>query len=167
MTASLVLGLFATGVAAVPASDSATIVNSGSTNVAGYTLDVRSDGTATAATSNRTGAILSTPAPFTLAPDVAKQFFADLAAARTAKAAIEPCMKSASFGSTTHVKWHDWTSPDLSCPPADPAATALAHDIAVITLASGVASSSRRNGPVMRQAPPVTPGTPEPSPTSS
>jgi hypothetical protein len=156
LAASLALGAFAACSASEP--DSATIVNSGSTNFTGYTIQVRSDGSASAQVSNRGSDAESTPQPFTLDAATAKQFFADLAAARAEKAVGQPCMKSASFGSTTRVTWHDWTSPDLSCPPGNPAGAALVHDVQTIEAASGVSSGPRhRFGPVV----------PEPSPTPS
>ncbi|MBV8491007.1 MAG: hypothetical protein JO199_10815 [Candidatus Eremiobacteraeota bacterium] len=71
----------------------------------------------------------------------AKKFFADVRAARDGKASSEPCMKSASFGTSTHVTWHGWTSPDLDCPPAGPLATALAADVDAIRKASGADSA--------------------------
>lgn len=160
IAAALALGAFAACTAAEP--DSATIVNSGSTNFTGYTIDVRSDGSASAAVQNRGVDAPSTPKPFTIDAAMAKQFFADLAAARADKAVAEPCMKSASFGSTTRVTWHGWTSPDLSCPPGNGVAAALVHDVETISAASGVSTGPRRGGgPLMRQP------QPEPSPTPS
>ena len=168
MMVSLTLGLLAAGVAAVPARDGATIVNSGSTNFAGYKIEVWSDGTASVVSSNRTGAILSTPKPFTLDPATTQRFFADLATARSEGAKTVPCMKSASFGSTTRVAWHDWTSPDLTCPPGNAAASApLVRDVEEIAKASGINDAPRGYGPGIRRPPGLSPNTPEPSPTSS
>jgi hypothetical protein len=156
LAASLALVVFAACSASEP--DSATIVNSGSTNFTGYTIQVRSDGSASAQVSNRGSDAESTPKPFTLDAAAVKQFFADLAAARSAKAVAASCMKSASFGSTTRVTWHDWTSPDLSCPAGNPSGAALVHDVQTIEAASGVSSGPRhRFGPVV----------PEPSPAPS
>ena len=160
VAATFALGAFAACTAAEP--DAATIVNSGSTNFTGYTIDVRSDGSASAQVSNRGIEAAATPKPFTLDAATTKQFFTDLAAARAATAIAEPCMKSASFGSTTRVTWHDWTSPDLSCPPGNAAGAALIHDVQTIAAASGVSTGPRRaRGPLMHQ--PQT----EPSPTPS
>jgi hypothetical protein len=160
IAASLVLGTFAACAAAEP--DGATIVNSGSTNFTGYTIDVRSDGSASARISNRGIAAASTPKPFTLDAATTKQFFADLAAARRNNAIAKPCMKSASFGSTAHVTWHDWTSADLSCPAGSAAGAALIHDVQAIVAATGVQPGPRRGGgPLMRQP------QPEPSPAPS
>jgi hypothetical protein len=160
IAATLALGAFAACTAAEP--DSATIVNSGSTNFTGYTIDVRSDGSATAQTSNRGVDAASTPTPFTVDAATAKQFFADLSAARADNAPAQRCMKSASFGSTTRVTWHDWTSPDLSCPPSDAAWTALVRDVQAITAASGISAGPRRGGGPLRIQP-----QPEPSQTAS
>jgi hypothetical protein len=166
IAASFALGAFAACAAAEP--DGATIVNSGSTNFTGYTIDVRSDGSATAQVSNRGVSAASTPKPFALDAAMAKQFFADLAAARTGKAITEPCMKSASFGTTTRVTWHDWTSPDLTCPAGNAAGAALIHDVQAIAAASGVSTGPRRGlGPLMHQPQGLSPNTPEPSPTPS
>ncbi len=159
IAASLAIGAYAVCVAGEP--DGATIVNSGSTNFTGYTIDVRSDGSASARTSNRSVDALSTPKPFTLDAATTKRFFADLAAARADKALTEACMKSASFGSTTRVTWHDWTSPDLTCPAGNAAGAALVHDVQAIAAASGVSPGPRRGGPLMRQP------QPEPSPALS
>ncbi|HTA39068.1 MAG TPA: hypothetical protein VK760_08335 [Candidatus Acidoferrales bacterium] len=160
IAAALALVAFAACTAAEP--DSATIVNSGSTNFTGYTIDVRSDGGASAQASNPGAEAESTPKPFTIDAATAKQFFADLAAARSDRAAVEPCMKSASFGSTTHVTWRGWTSPDLSCPPGNAAGAALVHDVQTITAASGVSTGPRRGGGPPRRQP-----QPEPSPAPS
>jgi len=166
IAASLAFGAFAACTAAEP--DGATIVNSGSTNFTGYSIEVRSDGSASVQESNRGAGAESTPKSFTLDAATAKQFFADLAAARSDKAITEPCMKSASFGSTTRVTWHDWTSPDLTCPAGNAAGAALIHDVQTIAGASGVSTGPRRSfGPIMHQAPGSTPATPEPSPAPS
>jgi hypothetical protein len=153
---SMALGLAAAAVAAAPERDSATIVNSGSTNMMGFAIQVFSDGTGTAGAADRSGTPLASPKPFALQAGVAATFFTDLATARQDRAAVQPCMKSASFGSTTRVIWHDWTSPDLSCPPAGSASAALLHDVETITAAAGVAQSPRHRFNM-----------PEPSPTAS
>jgi hypothetical protein len=151
-----VLGLLALCLAATPAPDSAVIVNSGSTNFAGYKIEVWPDGTAALTVEDRGGTALTTPKPFTVAKTDATKFFADLATAKSDGAAGSPCMKSASFGSTTRVTWHGWTSPDLSCPPDNAALAALVHDTGVIHTASGISAMPGRRsyGPEMRFVPP-------------
>ena len=53
-------------------------------------------------------------------------------------------MKSASFGSSTHVKWQGWVSPDLECPPKTSAGDALVKDVDEIRKASGLAQTPLR-----------------------
>ncbi|HTX60195.1 MAG TPA: hypothetical protein VMH02_11045 [Verrucomicrobiae bacterium] len=160
---TVVLGLtFALAAAAAAGADaagSATIVNSGSTNFAGWKIAVTPAGAATLVIARRgvpeAGA---TPKPFAVSAAVAAQFFKDLAAAKAQGASVEPCMKSASFGSTTHVTWGSWSSPDLSCPPASDTATALSADIDAIRKASGLDTSQLHRGA-------LTAATPAPSST--
>ena len=120
------------------ARDGAAIVNSGSTNALGFKIEVWSDDSATAVLQNRAGSAQNVPKPFALGPAVVARFFADLKAARDGKATGIPCMKSASFGTTTRTWWHGWVSPDLDCPPNNALTAALVHDVGVIRLASRV-----------------------------
>ena len=139
----LIVG-FAVGAAP---NDSAVIVNSGSTNTIGYRIEVQSDGTATVAVQqNRT----ATPGPakaFNVPAATAKKFFDDLAAARKGNAAMVPCMKSASFGSTITVTWQGWKSGDLTCPPKDDLGQALISDVNQIQVLSGVNTNEVRPVP--------------------
>ncbi|MBV8197272.1 MAG: hypothetical protein JO263_04000 [Candidatus Eremiobacteraeota bacterium] len=122
----------------------AVIVNSGSTNSHGYKITVAADGVATAVLQNRDGSAAGAPKSFHVSPQTATRFFADLAAARKNKTAAVHCMKSASFGSFTHVTWDGWESPDLDCPPADSYADALVKDIEQIREASGIPAFPQR-----------------------
>lgn len=155
--ASLLAGIVAAGVllvmggACAAARDGATIVDSGSTNTLGYRIDVWSDGSATLAVQNRAGVAEGAPKSFQITAATASRFFADLRAARDARVTGAPCMKSASFGTTTRITWHDWTSPDLSCPPDNALLSALAHDVETIRTASGFEAMSP--GPPMRRGP--------------
>jgi hypothetical protein len=114
------------------AADEALIVNSGSTNTAGYRLRVYADGTtalqqADAALRKHVSAAL------------VKRFFADLRAAGALdKLPRAACMKSASFGSSTQVAYRGKMSPDLTCPSASPAERALAVDADALAAAGGV-----------------------------
>src|SRR5579863_7911008 len=83
-------------VAASP-PQSAVIVNSGSTNTAGYTIKVASDGNGSLIVQPRGGSP-GAPKTFSVPVATATKFFADLAAARKVDLATVPCMKSASFG---------------------------------------------------------------------
>jgi hypothetical protein len=134
----------ASGVAAAP-RENAVIVNSGSTNSYGYTIAVGPDGSATATLQERGGAPAGAPKAFALSAATTARFFADLAAARKGNAADVPCMKSASFGSTTHVTWQGWVSPDLSCPPSGQLERALAADVDAIRQAAGISAMPLRN----------------------
>jgi hypothetical protein len=137
----------ASWVAATPA-DTAVIVNSGSTNSYGFTIQVWSDGKGSLSLKERGGAA-STPKAFTLSAATTARFFADLAAARKANTATAPCVKSASFGTSTHVAWQDWKSPDLSCPPNDSLGAALVRDIDAIRQAAGISQTPLRGaGPI-------------------
>lgn len=129
----------ATFMAAGP-GDNAVITNSGSTNAYGYTITVTPDGKATVAMQAK-GAAPSAAKPFTVPSATITKFFDDLAAARKGNIASVPCMKSVSFGSTTHVAWQGWQSPDLDCPPKDDLGTALLNDVDAIRKASGISST--------------------------
>ena len=146
---ALTLGLLAVGAAAAPVRDGAAIVDSGSTNTSGYRIDFWSDGTGVLTLQNRLGVAQGGPKTFKASAAVARRLFADVKAARDGKATGSPCMKSASFGTTTHVIWHGWTSPDLDCSADNPLTAALAHDVGAIRTASGVdtLSTLRRGFP--------------------
>jgi hypothetical protein len=152
-------------IAAASANDGATIVNSGSTNANGYTIQVWSDATADVAI-GRPGA-LGTPKPFSIPSALATQFFADLAAARDGHAAGQHCMKSASFGTSMRVQWHGWTSPDLTCPPAGDALTgALVHDTGEIISAAKITPEMLHGGFTgEHRMVPMHPSSPAPLPT--
>jgi hypothetical protein len=105
--------------------DAAVILNTGSTNTTGYRIVVESSGRAqyVQGSTRGTARISST---------IAATFFADLEKAMPlSHLRVEPCMKSASFGSMTFVWWHGQRSPDISCP-GDGAAAALFEDAGTI-----------------------------------
>jgi hypothetical protein len=145
--------LAVTGTMSAKTSDSAIIENSGSTNTLGYRIEVRSDGSATLAMVHGPSASPSPAKSFTVSSSIAKQFFADLAAARQAKTVTEPCMKSASFGSSTYVTWQGWRSSDLTCPPSDATGKSLVNDVEEIRKAAGVSAVPFRQGPVEVKSP--------------
>ncbi len=121
--------------AAVP-PNAAVIVNSGSTNISGYRIVVAPDGRATVVTPS--GSRVQQ-----LATSTAAAFFKHLAAAMPlSKLSGEPCMKSASFGSTTTIQYKGERSPDLSCPMEGPGA-ALGADVQHITGELHVLPSAR------------------------
>ena len=114
------------------AAGEALIVDSGSTNRAGYRLRVYADGT----TALQQGdAALRKHVP----PALVQRFFADLRAAGPLDALPRAaCMKSASFGSSTYVAYRGKMSPDLTCPSASRAERALAVDADALAAAGGV-----------------------------
>jgi hypothetical protein len=124
--------------AASPSRDAAVIVDSGSTNTSGYRIEVWSDGSASIRLQNRAGVAQGSARAFTVARTVAARFFTGLKAARAANVTGSPCMKSASFGTTTHAIWHGWTSPDLDCPAPNALLSALVRDVNAIRAASGI-----------------------------
>lgn len=88
----------------------ALIVDSGSTNRAGYRLRVSADGT----TALQQG---DTPIKKHVSAALVNRFFADLKAAGPLdRLAAARCMKSTSFGSATQVGYLGKMSPDLTCP---------------------------------------------------
>ncbi|MGP6158557.1 MAG: hypothetical protein ACLPYS_13820 [Vulcanimicrobiaceae bacterium] len=124
-----------------PASGAVTIVNSGSTNMAGYTLRALPNGDV----STGEGA----NAERHVAPALTQRLFRDLQAAGALdRMSATSCMKSASFGSWTRLTYRGATSPDLSCPSTSPALRALAADAAAITDAAGIRPTLRRRFPV-------------------
>ncbi|HTJ26381.1 MAG TPA: hypothetical protein VMA36_09455 [Candidatus Limnocylindria bacterium] len=109
----------------------AVIVNSGSTNTAGYVLRVSADGNGTLRQDGDEHRVQVSRA-------LADRFFADLRAAGPLDALPHTfCMKSASFGTTTTVAYRGKRSPDLNCPSGS-AGTALVQDARAIAAAAGV-----------------------------
>jgi len=132
---------------AAASRDSATIVDSGSTNSYGYTIQLWSDGKGSITLQERDGSAVATPKPFTVSASTAARFFSDVAAAHKGNISAAPCMKSASFGTSTRVKWQGWVSPDLTCPPNDSLGEALVRDVDAIRQAAGVGAPPLRNAP--------------------
>ncbi|MFY9780826.1 MAG: hypothetical protein WAJ85_09985 [Candidatus Baltobacteraceae bacterium] len=119
-----------------PPDDGASIVNSGSTNLAGYQLHVLPNGSVVAGP--------GASAPKQVSAALARRLFADLAAAGPLdRLPAAACMKSASFGSVTRVTYRGQTSPDLSCPSSSRALRALAADAAAVTDAAGIRPTTR------------------------
>ena len=114
------------------ATDEALIVNSGSTNRAGYRVRVYADGT----TALQQGDV-SLRKRVSLA--LVQRFFGDLRAAGALDALPRgSCMKSTSFGSSTYVGYRGKMSPDVSCPSGSSAAHMLAVDADALAAAAGV-----------------------------
>lgn len=132
------LALLATGMALAGGKDGAVITNSGSTNTAGYSIKVWSDGTGQV--DLRGGGTRA----ISLDVDLVNKFFTDVKAARANPGTPGHCMKSASFGTTTVVLWHNYQSTDLQCPPFTSDVMALGADVRNIQAAANLASPPRR-----------------------
>ena len=113
--AALVAAGTAVLASAASGRDGAVIRNTGSTNFSGYTIKVWSDGSAQTVHSDRSGRPLDQPANGRIPKAVADQFFRDLRTAKGQPTSAQPCMKSASFGTSTIVEYHGWSTPDLEC----------------------------------------------------
>jgi hypothetical protein len=114
----LIAGVMTAGMA-LAEGDAATIVNSGSTNRAGFRIVVERSGTAVLTSSpRRFGARGAQPEPVrrTIPAALVDSFYAGLAAARpfTSLPAVH-CAKSASFGSSLTIEFGSEHTPDLSC----------------------------------------------------
>lgn len=111
------------------AATEALIINSGSTNTAGYRLRVNANGWTTL----QQGDI---PLRKRVSSALVRRFFADLRAAGPLDAIpARVCMKSASFGTTMQIVYRAKTSPDLNCPST---ARTLAQDAYALADAAGV-----------------------------
>ena len=110
----------------------ALIVDSGSTNRAGYRLRVYASGW-TALQQGDMPIKKRVPAP------LVKRFFADLRAAGPLdRLTVMRCMKSVSFGSSMQIGYLGKLSPDLTCPSWSSAARALVADAGALADAAGV-----------------------------
>lgn len=149
-----------TGASAAPV-EKAAIVDSGSTNTAGYRIDVSSDGSGTLTMQPHPRSNASTtPKPFRIETALAQRFFNDIKAVRGVNVEGKPCMKSASFGTTTHVTYNGWTSPDLDCPSPNELMDALMRDVQAIRTASGVGAPGMRAPGPLRVLPSASPKPP-------
>lgn len=151
--------------------DAAVVRNSGSTNAPGYTITVWTGGRATVQTISKAGAPAGGVRTSAVPRSLAAQFLNEAAAARRENAAAEPgCMKSASFGSTTTVSWHGWTSGDLACPQTGAHARVLAAVVGQIARVTAAGQPAGRlihlpiNEP--RRAPIENSPAPRPSPNA-
>ena len=119
---AIVLALLAGVVALAADTGSAVIVNSGSTNTAGFKIVVPKNGSAEYTSTPRPHRAPEdqadkTPAQRRLDPALVQRFYSDLEAARPFSDLPTPhCMKSASFGSRLTIQLNGEETPDLSCP---------------------------------------------------
>jgi len=159
------VSLAAAAAIAAARPDGAVIHNTGSTNTLGYTIKVWSNGRVQAVQATRTGEVAGqTPQVGRIDAGLAQRFFADTRASRRAgTGGGAGCMKSASFGSSTTVTYHGWTSADLECP-GNPALGSEVHAIAQTLHLSRI--SRRPMLPNEPRRPEGTPAQPTASPES-
>lgn len=114
----LATSLIALSSAAFAADPSPVILNSGSTNRAGFRIVVdRSGHAAYTVVARRKPANPAEPVERALPSALVQRFFSDLDAARPLSALpYQHCMKSISFGTTLLVELGAEKTPDLSCP---------------------------------------------------
>jgi len=100
-------------------AENATIIDSGSTNRAGFRIEVGRSGVAEMTSVRRNVDPPSKhikPLQQTLSVAIVQRFYADLRAAKPLRSLPEAhCMKSASFGSTLTVVLGNEQTPDLNC----------------------------------------------------
>jgi hypothetical protein len=120
------------------------ITNSGSTNFAGYSVTVSRDGSARI----ENGGAITTK---TLSPKLVTALYDDLATSGPLDTLPKgSCMKSMSFGTSTHLTFGGKTSPDLQCP-GGALVRQLAGDVNAILNALDVRALSRHG---MMRVPP-------------
>ena len=121
--------------------EAAVIENSGSTNLAGYRIAVRPDGSAAYTTA---GGVEHG----TVSRATTHWLFAKLeAAGPLPDLAVRSCMKSASFGSTLTLEWRGARTPDLSCG-GGPMAAELSRTAAAIVAQLHIRPGPRRVRPL-------------------
>lgn len=145
------------GAALAATQDGGVIQTSRSTNTPSSEIKIWSDGRAQLI---RAG----TTVPFRVPAELAQRFFSDAKAARSQPGTPGHCMKSASFGTTTTVLWHGYTSVDLQCPPFSPPVHALAADVRAIGAIVKIDGPPRRV-PLPREPRMIPTASPEVSPT--
>jgi hypothetical protein len=131
MLMALILSLALSTDAPAPVADGeALIVDSGSTNVAGFRLRVFENGRFFIEQGN--------PAKGRVRSALVRRFFEDLRAAGSLdRLGQAQCAKSASFGSWTRITYRGETSPDISCP-STTAVQALTRDVGALADAAGI-----------------------------
>ena len=100
------------------------IVNSGSSNTAGYVIELLEDGTVTLTVAPRRQPILSStqsnPTRASISPDLVNQLRQSVEQALPFDQYTSRfCIKSVSFGTALHLIYQNQQSPDLNCPLED------------------------------------------------
>ncbi len=128
-------------------TDSVLIVNSGSTNTAGFRIVVERSGQARYTATSRRFSPQAHQPPNTVQKQLSRvllqRLYSDLEAAKPLSALPEPhCMKSASFGFSLTVEFNGEKTPDLSCGGGDSTPMqALIRDVKEISALFGAAEN--------------------------
>jgi hypothetical protein len=129
--------------------DGAAIVNSGSTNVPGWRVLIRSNGR---------GIVLPEMRRFRIERDAALTFLHDARDGKFQQLAAPPCAKSISFGTRLNVLYHGWSSPDLSCQAASGLQAKLARDVrSIVAVAQPPSGLHRIHVPIEPRRVPTNP----------
>ncbi len=130
------------------ATDSVVIVNSGSTNRAGFQIVVERSGRAEYTAKPRRFGPQSGEVPGTVRKELPRalvlRLYSDLKAAQPLSSLPEPrCMKSVSFGTTLTLQFNGQKTPDLSCGDGGNSSfQALIRDVKEIVAAFGAGRPS-------------------------
>lgn len=126
--------------AAGPADD-AVIIGTQPNDTEIYRITVSPDGSASMVYGG------SFPQEFTVPLDLARRLFEALAVSQSEGWTSEHCAKQAPFLATVRVRWHDWVSSDVECPPRNVTQSfiALNHAVAKILIEAGPPASVPRN----------------------
>ena len=131
---------------ALVTSNTAVILNSGSTNTIGYRIYVSPSGFVSYVDGNGSG-------QGQLPKKLTTRFFRHLTDPEPlSDLPVEPCVKSVSFGTTTTVSLGGERSPDISCPSKNEQAQDLEEDVTAIATALNVVNVPNSQG---TQLPPV------------
>jgi hypothetical protein len=131
----VVLALFAWSSLFASATNRAVIVDSGSTNTAGFRIVVKPSGeaeyTPLTGRSGRQTESQASPRSQKIEKDLVQRFYSELESSRPlSKLPRHGCFKSASFGTTLTVEFDGEKSPDLSCGDhGDPKLKRLVSDV--------------------------------------
>lgn len=125
---------------ALVTSDTAVILNSGSTNAIGYRIYISPSGEAHYFDGNGSG-------QGQLSKRLTKRFFRHLETAEPlSNLSVQSCAKSVSFGTTTTVSLGGERSPDISCPSEDDQVQDLDEDVTAIAKALNVVNVPNSEG---------------------
>jgi len=132
----IILAIFFALVSSNNENDIVRIINSGSTNTAGYVIEVQRTGHVTWTVTRRRPILATTPSSTTTQNALQLSSLETNAIFQAVQQALPftqyapiHCIKSVSFGTTLHVSYNGQESPDLSCPLKDQRLVLLSKNI--------------------------------------